>query len=56
MMVLNHVSRYHVAKFALEAGRKFNPAVDAVADELLARLDQQLEDFWKYIKETGKGE
>jgi phosphoketolase len=56
MMVLNQVSRYDVAKVALNAGRKANPKVDAVADKFMQEIDKQLEEFWKYIKETGKGE
>ncbi|PVF98371.1 D-xylulose 5-phosphate/D-fructose 6-phosphate phosphoketolase [Serendipita vermifera] len=54
MMVLNQVSRYDVAKVAIGAARKVNDKVDAVADKLIQQIDKQLDDFWKYIKETGK--
>jgi hypothetical protein len=56
MMVSNQVSRYDVAKVALSAGRKVNPKVDAVADKFMQEIDKQLDKFWKYIRETGKGE
>ncbi|CAG7850341.1 Probable phosphoketolase [Serendipita indica DSM 11827] len=54
MLVLNKVSRYHVAKFALSRGRKSNPKVDAVADKLIQEIDKKVDDFWKYINENGK--
>ncbi|CAG8770948.1 4517_t:CDS:2, partial [Acaulospora colombiana] len=54
MMVLNQVSRYDVAKVAITAARKVNDKVDPVADKLLQQIDKQVDDFWKYIKETGK--
>jgi phosphoketolase len=55
MLVLNNLSRYHVAKFAIQAGRK-NPKVDSVADRHVQEIDKKVDDFWVYIKENGKGE
>lgn len=56
MMVLNKVSRYDVARNALQASRENNPKVDAVADRLIQELDKQVADFWVYIKANGKGQ
>jgi hypothetical protein len=55
MLVLNKVSRYDVAKVAIQASRKGNAHIDSVADMLLQSIDKQVEDFWTYIKENGKG-
>jgi hypothetical protein len=55
MLVLNNLSRYHVAKFAIQAGRG-NPKVDSVADRLVQEINKNVDDFWVYIKENGKGE
>ncbi|KAG8764400.1 hypothetical protein FRC16_008396 [Serendipita sp. 398] len=54
MLVLNKVSRYDVAKFAIQAARGANPEVDSVADRLLQEIDNRIEDFWKFINENGK--
>jgi hypothetical protein len=55
MLVLNKVSRYDVAKIAIQGSRKGNTHIDSVADKLLQNIDKQVEDFWAYIKENGKG-
>jgi phosphoketolase len=55
MLVLNNLSRYYVAKFAILAGRK-NPEVDSVADRLVQEIDKKVDDFWVYINDNGKGE
>jgi hypothetical protein len=55
MLVLNKVSRYDVARFAIQAGRKVNPQVDAIADNVLEKLDVDVKEFWKYIRANDKG-
>lgn len=55
MLVLNNLSRYDVARFAVQAVRRKNPNVDAIADKLVQEIDKRVEDFWVYIKENGKG-
>jgi len=54
MLVLNKVSRYDVAKIAIQASRKCNVHIDSVADKFLQDIDKQVEDFWTYIKANGK--
>jgi len=54
MLALNKVSRYDVAKIAIQAGRKGNAHVDSVADKLLQGIDKKVKDFWAYIYENGK--
>jgi hypothetical protein len=56
MLVLNKVSRYDVAKIAIQASRKCNVHIDSVADKFLQDIDKQVEDFWTYIKANGKGQ
>lgn len=56
MLVLNKVSRYDVAKTAIQVGRKDNPQIDAVADKLIQEIEKQVADFWVYIKANGKGQ
>lgn len=55
MLVLNKLSRYHVAKYAIQATRKKNPSVNAVADRLVQEIDKMVDDFWVYINENGRG-
>jgi phosphoketolase len=55
MLVLNNLSRYYVAKFAVQTARKSNPKVNSVADRLAQEIDKKMDDFWVYIKENGKG-
>lgn len=55
MLVLNKLSRYYVAKYAVQAARKKNPSVDANADRLVQEIDKMVDDFWAYIEENGKG-
>lgn len=54
MLVLNKVSRYDVAKIAIEEGRKLDKLDSTTADQLIQNLEQQVKDFWKYADENGK--
>lgn len=56
MLVLNRVSRYDVARVAIEAARKCNPEVEDIADRALQEIEKSLDEFWNYIKGNGKGE
>jgi hypothetical protein len=56
MLILNKVSRYDIARVAIKSSRKGNAHVDSVADKLLQDIDKQVENFWAYIKENGKGQ
>lgn len=55
MLVLNKVSRYDIAKVAIEAGRKQNAELDLVADKVLGQLEEDVKEFWRYVRENGKG-
>ncbi|KAG8806859.1 hypothetical protein FRC17_004766 [Serendipita sp. 399] len=54
MLVLNKVSRYDVAKYAIQTTRRANPKVDSVANIVMQEIDNRTKDFWKFINENGK--
>ncbi|KAF8250679.1 aldehyde-lyase-like protein [Wilcoxina mikolae CBS 423.85] len=53
MMIVNGVSRYHVAIDAVERGAKVNEGLKGRVQELVAELKKRLEDTSKYILENG---
>lgn len=55
MLSVNKVSRYHVAKVAIEAGRECNDGVKAIASEVLSELEKSIQDHEAYIRNHGKG-
>jgi len=54
MMILNQVSRYHVAEYALKGGAKINSGINSKLSELLGELQKQLKEVQDYILENGK--
>lgn len=55
MLVLNKVSRYDVVKVAIEEGGKIGKPDSATIDKLKQDIEKQVEDFWKYAHQNGKG-
>lgn len=55
MMYVNHVSRFHVAKRALEGGAEFNGEVKKKLDETLQEIDGMMKEVKDYIATYGKG-
>ena len=56
MMLANKVSRFHVAKAALQGAAKCNERVQIVQHELSSELDQNIVDTKKHILTYRKGE
>lgn len=56
MMLRNVVSRFDVARRALNGGAKFNEEVKSSLDELLKTIDDKVAEVRKFIAEHGKGE
>lgn len=55
MMIVNNVSRFHVAKAALQGAAKWNEWVQLHHHELSSELDQNIVNAKKYILENRKG-
>lgn len=55
MMLVNHVSRYHVAMQAVRGAAKCNQTVSMRLTELLAELQQKIKHSQKYILEHKEG-
>jgi xylulose-5-phosphate/fructose-6-phosphate phosphoketolase len=53
MMLVNEVSRYHVAKSAVRGAATRNPEVRLKQHELLSELDQEIRKLRKYVLENG---
>ena len=56
MMLVNKVSRFHVAKAAVTGAAKRNDKVRLRLQELVSELDQNIHETSAYIFENGKGE
>ncbi|KAL2755420.1 hypothetical protein ACRALDRAFT_2041792 [Sodiomyces alcalophilus JCM 7366] len=54
MMLVNHVSRFHVAKRALTGGAEFNDEVKKNLDGTLQKIDGMMEEVQDYIVTHGK--
>jgi len=54
MMLLNHVSRYHVMEYALRGGAQVNKKVQARLVPLVADLKHRIQKTRDYILENGK--
>lgn len=55
MMLVNNVSRFHVAKAALRGAARFNEKAQLEQHELCTQLDQEIADTKKYILANRKG-
>jgi xylulose-5-phosphate/fructose-6-phosphate phosphoketolase len=55
MMLVNKVSRFHVAKAAVQGAAKRNEKVGLRCQELLSELDMNIRETSKYIIEHGNG-
>jgi xylulose-5-phosphate/fructose-6-phosphate phosphoketolase len=55
MMLVNNVSRFHVAKYAVMGAAKRNERVRVRQQELLSELEQNIVETRKYILEHHKG-
>jgi len=53
MMLVNEVSRYHIAKSAVRGAAKRNPQVRSRQHELLSELDQDIRKLREYVMEYG---
>jgi len=53
MMIVNGVSRYHVAIDAVERGTKANEELKNKVQELVTELKKRQDDTSKYILENG---
>lgn len=56
MMLVNNVSRYHVAKAAVTGGAKWNERVKVRQQELCSEFDHEIAETRKYIVANRKGE
>ncbi len=56
MMLVNEVSRYHVAKAAVAGGAKWNERVKVRQQELCSEFDHEIAEARKYIIANRKGE
>jgi xylulose-5-phosphate/fructose-6-phosphate phosphoketolase len=56
MMIVNKVSRFHVAKAAIRGASKRNEKVRLRCQELLTEFDTNISETEKYIIDNGKGE
>jgi xylulose-5-phosphate/fructose-6-phosphate phosphoketolase len=56
MMLVNGVSRYHVAKAAIMGGAKWNDRVKIRQQELSSKFDKDIAESRKYIVANRKGE
>jgi xylulose-5-phosphate/fructose-6-phosphate phosphoketolase len=55
MMLLNAVSRFDVARRAIQGGAKYNDQVQASLDKSLKAIDDKVAEVRKFIDEHGKG-
>lgn len=55
MMLVNHVSRYHVAMQAVKGAAKWNERVSMALTELVAELQQKIKECRRYIMEHKEG-
>jgi xylulose-5-phosphate/fructose-6-phosphate phosphoketolase len=55
MMLLNHVSRFHVAEHALKGGARVNAGISSKLPEILKKLEDQVNEIKDYIMDNGKG-
>ncbi len=55
MMLANNLSRYDVAKRALEGGATFNPEVEKVLQDALGEISGKIDDVRRFIKDHGEG-
>jgi len=56
MMLLNHTSRFHVAKAAVKGAAKRNEKVRLKQHEVLSELDHEIRSITKTTIETKTGE
>ena len=55
MLIRNRVSRYHLAEMAVRAGAERNPHMYVDLEKLLTRIQGDLVDVSRYIKDTSEG-